>query len=351
MKKVHLLNISGMHLLLIMMMGLAAITGCQKDDAINAQAASEDGNTIKFVLNDNFNFSMANAAVNNVRLNSILAEKGPYTFFVPNNNAFASVSITEQSRLSFYSNSQLTNLMSYGIVNEKLELKKLPLTDNKAFKTRSGGNIYISKYLNGTDTVITVNGVQIISTDNPASNGTVQVLPQMMNPEVYSKVTGYLRADTSVTLFNAALERSGLSTTLLNGNDVYTLLAPSNLAFQQSAQLGLNLGISTLDSIVHAQPARLAALLRYHIIKGRYFDNDFFNLSNNGTKAITMLSGGEMNIGGLQGGFKAINFIAGGANGIPAQIYVPVTYSPTTINVNLPCGNGVVHIINRVLIP
>lgn len=340
-----------MHLMIIMM-AFATITGCTKDDISSELPPSEDGSNLNFALKDNFNFSMAYAAVNNTRLNIKLAEKGPYTVFVPNNNAFSLLGIVELPRIStFYTNSQLTNLMSYCILNGKLELKKMPLEDNKVFKTLNGGNIYVSKYLTGTDTIATVNGVRIVSLDNPAANGQIQVVPQMMNPEVYTTVAGYLRSDTTLTLFNAAMERSGLSTELLGAKDAYTVLALSNQALQQSAKLGQNLGLSTLDSISHADPARLAALLKYHMVKGRYFDSDLFRLSENGAKPVAMLNGGEIGIGGVPGGFKSITFTATGAKGIPAQIYVPVYYSPTIINSNLPCGNGVVHIINRVLIP
>lgn len=352
MKKDITYNIFGMVIMMTIIMALVTITGCRKDDTVVIHPHTEDGNTIKFALNDNFNFSMTNAAMNTVRLSGILAEKGPYTVFVPNNNAFALVGINELPRITtFYVGSQLYNLMSYGIVKEGLKLKKIPITDNKPYKTLAGGNIYVSKYLNGTDTIITVNGVKLVSADNPASNGAIQVLPQMVNPEFYSTVGGYLRADTSLTLFNAAMERSGLSTELLGGKDTYTVLALSNQALQQSAKLGLNLGLSTLDSIIHADPARLAALLKYHMVKGRYFDNDLFRLSENGTKPVTMLDGGEVSIGGVQGGFKSITFMPSGANSMPAEIAQPLSFSPTTINVNIPCGNGVVHIINRVLIP
>ena len=341
-----------MRLMIIIIMAFATITGCTKDDISSELPSSEDGGSLNFVLKDNFNFSMASAAVSGTTLSSTFAEDGPYTFFVPNNSAFSLVGINELRLLRvFYPGSQLTNLMSYGVVGGKMDIKKMPMANNNVFKTLAGGNVYVSRYLNGADTVTTVNGVKIISLDNPASNGQIQVIPQMLNPELYATVAAYIRADTSITLFNAAIERAGLSTTLLNGTDAYTLLAPSNQALQQSGKLGRDLGLSTLDSIEHAEPAKLAALLKYHILKGRYFDNDLFRLSENGAKPVNMLDGAEVSIGGVQGGFKSITFTASGAGGIPAQIYVPTSFSPTTINANLPCGNGVVHIINRVLVP
>src|SRR5688572_22745585 len=145
MKKETNFNIFGMYILMSILMVVATITGCQKDDTTGMPAPSDDGSNLNFVLKDNFNFSMVYAAVSATGLSGTLGEKGPYTVFVPNNNAFSLVGISEVARLStFYTNNQLTDLLRYGIVNEKLDLKKMPLENNKAFKTLNSGNIYVS---------------------------------------------------------------------------------------------------------------------------------------------------------------------------------------------------------------
>jgi uncharacterized surface protein with fasciclin (FAS1) repeats len=251
----------------------------------------------------------------------------------------------------FYKAGRMKNEMRYATIDGKIAFKSIPLVENKPYKTHTGGNLYVSRYLEGSDTITTINGVKLASVDNPASNGLIQVLPQTINPELYLSAVPYLRSDTTLSLFTAALQRAGLDQQLLQGNDAYTLLAPSNRAFQQSAKLGTNLGISTLDSILKADPTKLADFLKYHIIKGRYFDNDLFRYTKADPTGIVTLNGGKVVIGGSAAGFHTITFLGNGNKRIASAIAAPLTYNPSIHYNNIPCGNAVVQIIDRVLIP
>jgi len=336
----------------LLMLSLS-MAGCKKN-TMQAPNRVQDGSTIKFVLNDNFTFGVVYAALTSVNLQDSLAKPGPYTFLAPNNDAYALIHIAYPATtysFAYISPAVMLNTMRYSILDGKIAFKNIPLTENKPYQTHTGGNIYVSKYLDGADTVTTVNGVRLTSTDNPASNGFIQVMPKVMNPEVYANAVAYLHNDTTLSLFAAVLQRSGLDKSLLQGTDVYTLLAPSNNAFQQSAKLGMNLGVSTLDSILMADPAKLAGLLKYHIIKGRYFDGDFFHFAKANPAGITTLNTGKVIIGGDPGGFHTITFLGNGNQGVPSVIAAPLSYNPVTNNVNIPCGNAVIHIIDRVLIP
>lgn len=332
---------------------LLCMAGCKKDTP-QASGKAQDGNTINFVLNDNFTFSVVYGALVNTGLQDSLAKPGPYTFIAPDNDAYLlyniPATVTAYS-FQFYHNGSLKNEMHYYTIDGKIAFKNIPIVDNKPYKTHTGGNIYVSRYLNGTDTVTTVNGIQLVSADNAASNGLIQVLPQTLNPDIYPNAVAYLHSDTTLSLFAAALQRTGLDQSLLQGSDVYTLLAPSNTAFQQSAKLGLNLGISTLDSILMADPVKLTALLKYHLIAGRYFDGDLFRYAKTNPAGITTLNGGKVVIGGSTTGFHTITFLGKSDKGIAAAIAAPVQYDPIIHNANIPCGNAVVHIINRVLVP
>ncbi|SDD77954.1 Uncaracterized surface protein containing fasciclin (FAS1) repeats [Mucilaginibacter pineti] len=329
------------------------IAGCKKD---TPQASNQtlDGSTIKFVLNDNFTFGVVYAALTSVSLQDSLAKPGPYTFLAPNNDAYALIHVAYPATMysfAYVPPAVMLNTMRYNTLDGRISFKNIPLTENKPYKTHTGGNIYVSKYLDGTDTVTTINGVKLTSMDNPASNGFIQVMPKVMNPEIYPNAVAYLHSDTTLSLFAAALQRSGLDKSLLQGNDVYTLLAPSNNAFQRSGKLGTNLGVSTLDSILMADPVKLANLLKYHTIKGRYFDGDLFRYAKTNPTGIATLNTGKVIIGGDPGGFHTITFLGNGNQGIPSGIAVPLSYNPVTNNVNIPCGNAVVHIINQLLIP
>lgn len=331
---------------------ILAISGCKKDNQITETPETGSGNTIDFVLNDNFSLNLSYAGLQYAGLTDTLAKTGPYTFLASDNSAFQLVNITTPGTFIYFGSlARVQNIMRYCILNGSIALKNLPLVQNKSFLTNEGGNVYVTRYLNGSDTVTTVNGLILSNTDVAASNGLIQVLPQVMNPEVYQKVIDHIHNDTTLTMFAAALQRSKLDVSLLSGTDEYTLLAPSNTAFYHSGQLGKNLGISTLDSILTADPVKLAAFLKYHIIKGRYFQGDLYRNMQADPTGIAMLNGEKIVIGGYPDGFHAITFLGSGNNGIPSQISLPTFYDPTINYADIPCGNGVVHIINQVLIP
>jgi uncharacterized surface protein with fasciclin (FAS1) repeats len=331
---------------------ILAINGCKKDNQSVKTPDTASGSTIDFVLNDNFNLNIGYAGLQYAGIIDTLAKPGPYTFLASDNNAFLIEGISNYNSFLFFgSHARIQNIMRYCILNGKTAFKNLPLVESKPFLTQGGGNVYVTKYIDGTDTVITVNGLQVSSIDNPASNGLIQVLPQVMNPEIYQKVTDHIHNDTTLTMFSAALQRSGLDVSLLSGTDEYTLLAPSNTAFYKSGHLGKNLGISTLDSILIADPVKLTAFLKYHIIKGRYFEGDLYRNAKTDPTGIVMLNGEKVIIGGNSAGLHAITFLGSGNKNIPSQIATPAFYDGTLNYANIPCGNGVIHIINQVLIP
>ena len=104
--------------------------------------------------------------------------------------------------------------------------------------------------------------------------------------------------------------------------DTYTILAPNNAAFEAA--------IEALDTTAEDLLARedLAAVLQFHAIEGSLTYDDLVELDGN---SITTLQGGELNID-IVDGTLTIN----GAN-ILAQ--------------DLETGNGIVHVIDSVLLP
>ncbi len=333
--------------ILLLALGIA---GCGKEDA-PAPGTADDGSTIKYILNDNFNFGVLYAGLSNAGLLDTVAKPGPYTILAPNNNAFSLQGIgypTSPYSFQFFEQGWFLQAMRYAIIPQKIAFGSLPLNTVQAYKTANGGNVYIKTFEEAGDTVVTVNGFKLVSQDNFASNGLIQVLPQLLNPELYATSASEVRGDTTTALFAAAMQRAGL-TALLSGKEEYTLLAPSNTAFMQAAINGLDL--STLDGVLNADSAKLAALLQYHIIKGRFFEGDLYREASARPEGITTLNGAKLVIGGNPTGFKAITFLGAGNNGQPAGISAPSGYAPASNNANIPVGNGVIHIINRVLIP
>lgn len=333
--------------ILLLALGIA---GCGKEDA-PAPGVEQDGSTIKYILKDNFSFGVLYAALSTTGMLDTVARPGPYTVLAPDNAAFSRQGVgypTNPYSFQFFTPGWLQQAMRYSIVPEPIAFGSLPLNTVRAYKTTGGGNVYVKTFGEAGDTIVTVNGFRLVSRDNAASNGFIQVLPQLLNPELYATTAAAIRSDTTTALFAAAMQRAGLAE-LLSGSDEYTVLVPSNAAFQQAVNTGMN--INNLDGILSADPVKLSALLQYHIVKGRYFEGDLYRHASAHPDGISTMNGSKVQIGGNPSGFKAITFLGAGNNGQPAVIAIPPQYSPASNNANMPCGNGVIHIINQVLIP
>ena len=140
-------------------------------------------------------------------------------------------------------------------------------------------------------------------------------------------ITETAQTNSDFSILVQALTRSDLSTnyaTVLNGTGPYTVFAPTNAAFQS---LLTELNASSLNDI---PAATLEEVLKYHVVSGKVLSSQ---LSNG--QEVTTLQGGKFTIG-LTGGAK----ITDGQG--------RVTNITTT---DLQCSNGVIHVVDRVLLP
>jgi uncharacterized surface protein with fasciclin (FAS1) repeats len=151
-----------------------------------------------------------------------------------------------------------------------------------------------------------------------------------------NKQTGefdYLLAAATCDYFDGAVVN------LLNGTDVYTLFAPTDAAFESLIPSLVDLGL--LPQGTPVEPASLCQLdsgvlfnvLAYHVTDGRHFSNSVFNRNN--VKMIEMLNGQYI----VTNPNLTISDNAGQTVGV----------APSLVNVN--ASNGVVHVIDTVLLP
>jgi len=134
--------------------------------------------------------------------------------------------------------------------------------------------------------------------------------------------------DFSTLVF--ALEATGLDATLDNGGQL-TVFAPTNEAFDKLEEA--NPG--TIDFLVD-NPDVLETVLLYHVTDGRRWSNSLVNKNN--TKDVEMLSGGYITVtpAGTVVDMDSLNLMSPDA---------------AIVDPNLSASNGVIHVINEVLIP
>jgi uncharacterized surface protein with fasciclin (FAS1) repeats len=133
---------------------------------------------------------------------------------------------------------------------------------------------------------------------------------------------------------------------LLTGTDKYTLFAPTNAAFialQTTLLEAAGLDIEPAPAVTCAVDdllgeGTLFAVLAYHVTEGRRFSNSVFN--RNSSKFVEMLAGGYV----VANPNLTLSDNAGQTVGI-----VPKIGAIDTVNVN--ASNGVIHVIDTVLLP
>jgi len=173
-----------------------------------------------------------------------------------------------------------------------------------------------------------IKGTQVIVADVKAANGVIHVIDNILMPPAGNIVATALGNKDFTYLVAAVLRASQGSTNvaaLLSGNGPLTVFAPVNQAF-------IDAGFATIADINAADPDVLTSILAYHVVAGRVFSSD---LTNN--MSVPMLAGGNTIIT-LNGGAK----ILGEGNGMDAH---------NIIKTNIVTTNGVIHVIDGVLLP
>ena len=297
---------------------------CKKDD----DNTTPTDNTITGKVAAGANFTVLEKAVIKAGLNVTLSGTGPFTVFAPDDAAFSAAGITAAT-VDALSADQLQKLLLYHTLASKVLAADVPAGPNAKVSTANSpaDSIFVTKNANG----VYVNGVKVVTADVAASNGVIHILAKALNKPsgnivatAQANVGGDNGLDSLVTAIVRADAASPGLITLINTN-VLTVFAPTNKAFRD---LLTALGVSNISQI---PIATLSAVLSYHVKGGRAFSSDLSNGS------LAMLAGGNTTIAVSGAGAT----IKGTSN----------TTASNIIATDVMAYNGVLHLIDRVLLP
>ncbi len=247
------------------------------------------------------------------------------TLFAPTNEAFAAAGIT-----TLPDEATLNSVLKYHVIDDEILAAELP--SGSATIPTLNGDFYLSN--NGSAGVFINAKSKVVATDITGSNGVVHVINRTLVPP--SKSIAQLAIDLSTsanpefTQLVAALGRTGGTATDLleaasNGEANITVFAPTDAAFQQ---LYTALGVSGVNDI---PLGTLTAVLQHHIVGARVFSTDLTNgnvATLNGNVAISAtnstVTDGKGNVANLSSNATLLDVLA---------------------------TNGVIHTIDRVLLP
>ena len=304
-------------LALFAVLGFTACSDDDNDDVVPSQK------TIAEIVVGNNDFSLLESALVHAGLSGVLDEEGTYTVFAPNNAAFAAAGLDSEAKIKALPVSTLKNILLYHVLGQKVPASAIANASNTSVETLAKSNIFVTKNANG----VFVNGAAVTQADVMASNGVIHVINTVLMPAM-GNIVEVAQGNPNFSFLVAAVLRASQGSTnvaqVLTGAGPYTVFAPTNQAFMDA-------GFATITAIQNANPADLTAILTYHVIAGRIFSSDL----TEGAKPET-LNGGTLSIS-LNGGAK----VKGNGN----------TTAATISQANLMSSNGVIHVVDKVLLP
>ncbi|MCL4878337.1 MAG: fasciclin domain-containing protein [Anaerolineae bacterium] len=286
--------------------------------------SSAQGSTIVDIAASNGNFSTLVAAVQAAGLADELSS-GEYTVFAPTNAAFAkllnSLNLSAEQLLS--NQSLLTSVLLYHVVPGTVKSGDIVAANTVLYPDTANGSRIRVEYKGGN---VLINNAKVSAADIEASNGVIHVIDTVLLPP--PTITDVLGATTTIngefSILMDALSAAGLQDAL-KGAGPYTLFAPTNRAF---ANLLATLGVTKEE--LFANTELLTTVLLYHVVPGEFLASD----------VAAATAGGDASIGTLQGGSVTLSTSAG----------VRVNASNVT-QTNILANNGVIHVIDAVLLP
>ncbi|MFC4261850.1 fasciclin domain-containing protein [Ferruginibacter yonginensis] len=252
---------------------------------------------------------------------------GNFTVFAPTNAAFARLGLVDAGSLGVLQNSFLTNTLLYHVSNGNL--LNSALTTGSTSGSALGG-LTRRIITRGADKYI--NGSKILATDVKASNGTVHVIDKVLLATGTNIVasaqllsTAKVFKNPELTFLVQAVVTSGLATVLSDPASNFTIYAPTDAAFRAA-------GFPNVAAVAAAPPAVLQQVLLNHAVGTGRFTSEQTGLT------ATTAGGGTLTYSAFNNGVFTIK-----SNGImtPANMVIP----------DIQCSNGIVHVIDRVLLP
>ena len=271
--------------------------------------------------------SLLVSALQYTDLDEVLADRSAeYTVFAPTNEAFAT--FLDGADLEDLPVEAVTQVLLNHVLGGVALSGDLSTSYTNTSATFGDTDKNLSLYIN-TDNGVTLNGISsVTSADNEAANGVVHIVDAVI--ELPTVVT-FATADSTFETLVAALTDPGqadqnyvdvLSTPNGTSPAPFTVFAPTNDAF---ADLLAELGVGGLDDI---DAATLTAALNTHVIPGANVT------STDLTNDIVGTLGADLVV-------DADNATLTDPNGRLSNIVV----------VDVQAANGVVHVIDKVLLP
>ncbi|MHC4548401.1 MAG: fasciclin domain-containing protein [Planctomycetota bacterium] len=258
-------------------------------------------------------FKTLATALTKAGLVEALQGSGPFTVFAPTDEAFAKLPEGTLEQLVKPENrATLKAILTYHVVAGRFMAKDV--------RHRTGATSLNGQRISfaADRTGVRVDEATVVKADIACSNGVIHVIDSVILPERKDIVDVAGQAGKFKTLL-AAAKAAGLVDTL-KGEGPLTIFAPTDEAFAK-------LPAGTVETLLKPEnKSQLVQLLAYHVVKGRVFAED------------ALLAGQAKTLANL-----------------PVRIWqkegLPYVEKSRILATDVDTSNGVIHIIDTVLVP
>jgi len=289
-----------------MLIGL--FSGCVEEET---EPEPEEKNIVETAIeNDDFN-TLVDAVVAAGLDSTLSDESEEFTVFAPTDAAFAALDQEYLNNLVNNDTATLTDILTYHVVSGNV--MSTDLSDGMRAETVNGKYITIS--IDGGNVMI--DDAMVTTADIECSNGVIHVIDAVIVPKDNIVETAIANSDFNTLV--SAVVAAGLDSTLSDESELFTVFAPTDAAFAALDQ-------EYLTNLVENDTANLTKILTYHVVSGKVLSTD--------------LSDG-MSVATIEG------------------TNITITFDNSTVYINdamvssadVICSNGVIHIIDKVLVP
>jgi transforming growth factor-beta-induced protein len=299
--------------LIIGMVSMIGLTACEEEENNDKNQQMEEENIVD-IASSSDSYSTLVQALQKAELVSVLEGDGPFTVFAPTNEAFGD--LLEElgaSSLDDLSAEQLEPILLYHVVSGKV--MSPDLSNSYVSTMNSGPNDTKTSLLVNTDNGVMLNGSSYVTAaDIEASNGVVHEIDKVLLPP---NVVDIAINNSNFSILVDAVLKAELAG-ILSGEGPFTIFAPTNSAFEA---LFNDLEISGISDLTKED---LVPILQYHVVSGNVGSGD--------------LSSGSVPT--LNGDIQ----VDVGEN-------VTINTDATVIATDVQGTNGMVHAIDKVLLP
>jgi transforming growth factor-beta-induced protein len=304
---------------ILMMAAVVVLASCNKDDDedVTSMPAPQEKDIVETAQADN-QFSILVSAVVKAGLVDALKADGPLTVFAPTNSAFEMLfDDLGISGIDALTADQLTPILLYHVVSGKVMAADVSTGYVPSLNTTAPGNNSVLIFTDASNGVMLNGSSKVVAADVMASNGVIHVIDKVILPP---DVVNIAVQNSNFSTLVSAVSKAGL-VDALKADGPFTVFAPTNAAFEM---LFNDLGVGGIDDLSADQ---LTPILLYHVVSGNVRAAD---VSSGSVPTLNPEASIEIMV---------------------SDMGVKLNGSSNVVATDVQGTNGVIHVIDKVILP